>query len=123
MDLKAYLKLKDEELLKTYIQTCEPDVNEKDVVDLIEEIKSDEVDEEKEYREKDPVRKFQFEYDKDTCMTSRYPEADLEAGKFSFAPAEGKVPTNILQNEDWDINSFPNLHPSGQNKMFQERKI
>ena len=56
-------------------------------------------------------------------MTSRYPEADLESGIFSFAPAEGKVPTNILQNEDWDINSFPNLHPSGQNKMFQERKV
>ena len=37
-----------------------------------------------------------------------------------FAPAEGKIPTSILNDDDWDINSFPNLHPTRKNKMFQE---
>ena len=55
-------------------------------------------------------------------MTKLYPEADSGAA-LSFAPAEGKIPTSILQDEDWDINSFPNLHPSGKSKMFQERKV
>ena len=123
LDLKAYLKLKDEELHDKYVEVCES-INKEIGTD--ESDKSENVveeDEEKEYREKDPVRKFQFDYDKATCMTSRYPEADLDSGIFSFAPAEGKVPTNILQNEDWDINSFPSLHPTGKNKMFQDRDI
>ena len=41
----------------------------------------------------------------------------------NFAPAEGNIPTCILKDDDWDINSFPNLYPTGQNKMFQEREI
>ena len=41
----------------------------------------------------------------------------------NFAPAEGKIPTNILKDDDWDINSFPNLHPTGKNKMFQDREV
>ena len=54
-------------------------------------------------------------------MTNKFPEADTETS-LSFAPAEGKIPASILKDEDWDINSFPNLHPTGRNKMFQERK-
>ena len=54
-------------------------------------------------------------------MTNKFPEADSETS-FNFAPAEGKIPASILKDADWDINSFPNLHPTGQNKMFQDRK-
>ena len=55
-------------------------------------------------------------------MTNKFPEADADAS-LNFAPAEGKIPSNILKDENWDINSFPNLHPTGRNKMFQERRI
>ena len=55
-------------------------------------------------------------------MTNKFPEGD-SGSTLNFAPAEGKIPSNILKDEDWDINSFPNLHPTGQNKMFQDRKI
>ena len=54
-------------------------------------------------------------------MTNKFPEDELESC-LNFAPAEGKIPTSILRDENWDINSFPNLHPSGRNKMFQDRK-
>ena len=78
--------------------------------------------EEEEYMKKDPIRKFQYDYNKTTCMTNKFPEADSSSA-LDFAPAEGKIPTSILKDKDWDINSFPNLHPSGQNKMFQEREM
>ena len=55
-------------------------------------------------------------------MTNKFPEAN-SGSALDFAPAEGKIPTSILKDKNWDINSFPNLHPTGQNKMFQERKI
>ena len=55
-------------------------------------------------------------------MTNKFPEAKSESA-LDFAPAEGKVPTSILKDENWDINSFPNLHPSGKNKMFQDREV
>ena len=78
--------------------------------------------EEEEYVKKDVIRKFQYDYNKTTCMTNKFPEADSESA-LNFAPAEGKIPTSILNDEDWDINSFPNLHPSGKNKMFQDRQV
>ena len=55
-------------------------------------------------------------------MTNKFPESD-SGSALSFAPPEEKIPTSILKDEDWDINSFPNLHPMGKNKMFQERKV
>ena len=32
--------------------------------------------EEEEYVKKDPIRKFQYDYNKTTCMTNKFPEAD-----------------------------------------------
>ena len=61
------------------------------VVEEVEEVSVEEKDEE-EYVKNDPVRKHQFEYNKSTCMTKLYPEADSEA-ILSFAPAEEKMPT------------------------------
>ena len=78
-----------------------------------------------EYRTKDPVRKHQFDYDKTTCMAPEFREAIPGSSdqELKFAPGEGKIPTNILSEEDWDINSFPNLHPTGTNGLHQNRKI
>ena len=41
--------------------------------------------------------------------------------KLSFAPGEGQIPTSIIRKKNWDIKSFPHLHPSGKNGMFHER--
>ena len=65
-----------------------------------------------------------MDYDQSTAMVPKYPEAGINQNEtISFAPGEGEIPTNILKEQDWDINSFPHLFPSGRNKMYQERKI
>ena len=65
---------------------------------------------EKEYLEKDPVRKYQFEdYNKSLCMSNMYPEAAPE-NSVIVAPGEGKVPKNVLYDENWDIKAFPHLN-------------
>ena len=55
-------------------------------------------------------------------MGPKFPEAGMQR-EFSFAPGEGGHPTSILKDKNWDINSFPQLFPSGKNGMFQERKV
>ena len=90
-------------------------------INIEEQLEIEAEKEEEEYVKNDPIRKYQYDYNKTTCLTNKFPEVDNESA-LSFAPAEGKIPTSILKDEDWDINSFPNLHPSGRNKMFQDRK-
>ena len=41
----------------------------------------------------------------------------------SIAPGEGKRPTNILEETDWDIKTFPGLHPDGNNSLHSVRKV
>ena len=41
----------------------------------------------------------------------------------NFAPAEGKVPTNFLDQEHWDIKSWPTLHPDGKFGRHHKRKV
>ena len=92
-----------------------------------EDNEEEDTDEEEdlEYRQKDVVRKHQFDYDMTTTMIPRFPEANLEKQnkEISFAPGEGKIPTNILKEDDWDVKSFPNLHPTGKNGLHQKRAI
>ena len=105
------------------LNTCQNIVQPEDEVDL--EHDSDEDPEDLEYRTKDPVRKTQFDYDMTTSMIPKYPEAIPETidSELNFAPGEGKIPTNILKEDDWDVNSFPNIHPSGRNKRFDRSTI
>ena len=58
-------------------------------------------------------------------MVPKFPEAIPQTTDkdVSFAPGEGKIPTNILKEDDWDVKSFPNLHPSGRNGLHQKRNI
>ena len=94
----------------------EIETNETSVID------PDDEKEDEEYRVKDVVRKFQFDYDMTTAMVPRYPEAYTDQ-EFNVAPGEGKIPSNILKEEDWDIKSFPNLFPSGTNGLKQKREV
>ena len=76
----------------------------------------------------DPIRKFQFDYDKSVCMVDKFPEAAMrddqikESESISFAPGEGKIPENILMTEGWDIDAFPMKYPDGKNGLHQERE-
>ena len=84
--------------------------------------------EEEEYRMKDPVKKFQLEgHDRSSAMNNKYPEETfedetLEAVK--IAPAENKLPINLLSHQDWDIRAFPYLHNyDGSNGLHQRRDV
>ena len=76
-----------------------------------------------EYKTKDVVKKYQFEYDKSLCMSNKYPEVN-ENNDISVAPGEGKTPKDILGEEDWDIKAFPHLYnPDGSGGKDYERNI
>ena len=85
----------------------------------MEEEEKDKKDEE-EYVKKDPVQKFQYDYNNTTCMTNKFPEGDPGSSP-NFAPAEGKIPSNILKDEDksklleFQINEkeLPNIKSKG----------
>ena len=87
-------------------------------------------DKETDYLTEDPIRKHQFDHNRNTCLTNNYPEMFIdENGKscasnqeFSFAPAEGNYPTNILDEKDWDIKSWPALHLDGNFGLHHKRK-
>ena len=82
--------------------------------------------EEEEYKKKDCVKKWQFEYNRSTCFSHNYPEINYKedtSQEISVAPGEGKLPSNILEEKDWDLKSFPCLHPDGLNALQSERPI
>ena len=70
-------------------------------------------------------------------MTDNYPESNLvtnfsnkairhktrESAKVScpIAPGEGKIPTNIMREDDWDIMAFPHLYPTGKFGLNYQR--
>ena len=80
------------------------------------------------YINNDPVRRNQFDHNKNTCMTANYPEMFCDENgrksnaQLSFAPAEGNSPYNILNEKHWDIKSWPSLHPDGRFGLHQERR-
>ena len=62
-------------------------------------------------------------------MTSNFPEADVDDNgrnvnfeELSFAPGEGSYPINLLEEKDWDIKSWPILHPDGRFGIHHKRK-
>ena len=81
--------------------------------------------EEEEYKRIDAVKKWQFEYNKSTCFSNNYPEISYKednGDRVSVAPGQGKCPTNILQETDWDLKSFPCLLPDGKNSLHSDRE-
>ena len=41
----------------------------------------------------------------------------------NFAPAEGKVPVNFMDQKQWDIKSWPTLHLDGKFGRDHKRKV
>ena len=78
---------------------------------------------------KNVIRRHQFDHNRNTCMTNNYPEMLTDENgvskneTLSFAPAEGNHPTNILEEKDWDIKSWPALHPDGKFGIHFKRKV
>ena len=82
--------------------------------------------EEKEYQQNDLVKKWQIDYNQSTCFVNNYPElnvTDTVNNSVSIAPGEGKRPSNILEEVDWDLKSFPVLLPDGKNSLHTKRSI
>ena len=92
--------------------------------------------EEIDYITKDPARKWQFDYNATTSFCNHFPELDVKEDssqevekeneqvlQVSLAPGDGKIPSDILDEKDWDLKSFPSLHPNGQNGLHEPRKI
>ena len=47
-----------------------------------------------------------------------------ENESISVAPGEGKIPKDILSENEWDIKAFPHLHNANvSNGKDQERKL
>ena len=71
------------------------------------------------------MKKWQFDYNRSTCFSHNYPEINYKedtSEEVSVAPGEGKLPSNILEEKDWDLKSFPCLHPDGRNSLQTDRQ-
>ena len=88
---------------------------------------SDEEEEDQNDATKDTIRKHQFDHNRNTCMTNNYPELFTDengnAETLFFAPAEGNCPTNLQQEKDWDIKSWPALLANGKFGLHYKRKV
>ena len=67
----------------------------------------------------DPVRRQQFQNERATMFVNDFPEVDVRDPHgpnipVVVAPGEGKIPTNILKETNWDLKSFPCLYPDGK---------
>ena len=74
------------------------------------------------------IGQWNFQSDESTYMIDDYPESRVNTESsnnqiIALAPGEGKVPTNILYEKDWESKTFPNLLPDGKNSLHEERQI
>ena len=64
----------------------------------------------------DPIRRQQFQNERATMFVNDFPES-------AVAPGEGKIPTNISKETNWDFKSFPCLYPDGKNGLHKKGKL
>ena len=119
---------------KVNTESCKDEISQLPSSNIDSDDDSDEPDsdddedykDEMEYVTKDPIRKYQFDYNKSLCLSHKFPEIDAEdpTKDIEIAPGEGKRPNDILREKDWDIKAFPHLHnPDGSNGKDHERKV
>ena len=76
------------------------------------------------YKQNDPIRKYQIDYDESVCLTEKFPEAfSNENNQISVAPGEGSIPQSILTMKNWDSLSFPMKHPTGEFDLHFKRDV
>ena len=77
-----------------------------------------------------PAHQHQHDFGGETILTENFPESsvainssdkvknvkrkDDSTSSLQLAPGEGKVPTSLMRDDDWDIKAFPHLHSSGK---------
>ena len=70
--------------------------------------------------------KWSFDYEASTAFANDIPEISVPEERkdetVAVAPGEGKKPTNILSEKDWDIKSYPGLYPDGKFGLHFPRK-
>ena len=98
----------------------------------------DDIDSDDDEFENNPVKKFQVRRDEQTCLmpqnletevvvnqntseTKKLPAFDGES--IDIAPGEGKIPTNYLRQEHFDVKSFVRHHPTGRFGMNYQREF
>ena len=109
----------------------ENDANQEETNIGVEEANGDDEQEEEETDNirKDTIRRHQFDHNRNTCLTNNYPEMMADENgrqhhsELSFAPAEGNYPINLLDENDWDVKSWPALHPDGRFGLHHKRKF
>ena len=106
---------------------------------------NEEVNSEKETN-MDSIRKYQTTKQSATMMCNNFPEigiseptntndtandnnssSDTDQNKqntesHAIAPGEGKVPSNLMRDKNWDVNAFPSFHPSGKFGLHYTRE-
>ena len=84
-------------------------------------------EEEKEYLEKDPIARSQFNYNQSTCFGDNHPEIAIEENTMEetaqVAPGQGKIPRSLLCEEDFEVKVFPCFFPDGKNGKDQTRNV
>ena len=87
----------------------------------------DDEEEEREYREKDVVKKHQADvYGKSFMLANNYPEMEHgdEYNAVTVAPGEGEKPKNVLLDKDWDVQAFADLNsPDGRYGLHEKREV
>ena len=123
-------KIEDREGYNLIMGDVEDEINLESLdIELEENDRKEDMDiEEQETEEKDVVRKYHFNYKTNLGLMPTNPEVFVDNDgnqikNLNFAPGEGKVPTNFLDDENWDINSWPGLHPDGKFGLHEKRRI
>ena len=86
------------------------------------------VEKEEEDIQNDPVRRQHFNYSEYSALVNGHPEIFLDRdgnqrADLTFAPGEGKKPTNFLDQPGWEYKSWPTLLPDGKFGLHHNRKI
>ena len=75
------------------------------------------------------VEKNQFDLDQHYVMANDHPESMFVSSSskgrkdLNIAPGEGFIPSSLMRDDTWDIDSFPQFHPSGQYGLNHPRDV
>ena len=127
METKGGEHCNDDEEVGNKEQTEEVE-KEKNTDECINNIE-DEVDSDARYQTEDQIQKFKFDFMGASAFVEQFQELDIKGkpqekqGSIVISPGEGKIPTNILTTEHWDLKTFPDLHIDGINGVDQKEGL
>ena len=75
----------------------------------------------------DIIARYQYKRNPSAVMANQHPEIMVKSSvtsttSHSIAPGEGKIPTNLMRESTWDVDAFPNLHPTGKFGIHYNRE-